>query len=96
MPFEKGSNPARKSRPVLHQKSPISESAVDPWLVVLKVRSWAAQLREGRVRSRAEMARREAITRASVSQLWPLSEIMREEATRVQKRARERRIAFED
>ena len=53
---------------------------MDPWLVVLKVRSWAAQLQEGRVRSCAEIARREGITRARVSQLWPLSEITREQA----------------
>jgi hypothetical protein len=83
MPFEKRRNSVRKSQPVLRQKSLISGSAVDPWLVVLKVRSWAAQLQEGRVRSCAEIARREGITRARVSQLWPLSEITREQADEV-------------
>lgn len=47
--------------------------------MILNVRSWAAQLRDGRLRSFAEMARREGITRACVSQLWPISEITREE-----------------
>lgn len=80
MPFEKGRNSVRKSRSVQHQKSLISRSAEDPWMVVLKVRSWAAQLQEGRVRSCAEIAKREGITRARVSQLWPLSEISRQQA----------------
>jgi hypothetical protein len=48
--------------------------------MVLKVCSWATQLKEGKVRSRAEIARKEGITRARVSQLWPLSGITREQA----------------
>jgi hypothetical protein len=35
-------------------------------------------LREGRVASYSEIARREGITRARVSQLWPLGKITRE------------------
>ena len=79
MPFEKRMNSTRESRSVLDQNSPISGSALDPWLVVLKIRAWAAQLQEGRVHSCAEIARREGITRARVSQLWPLSEITKEQ-----------------
>jgi hypothetical protein len=80
MPFEKGRKSVRKSQPVLRRKSLISGSAVDPWLVVLKVRSWALQMKEGRVRSCAEIARREGITPARVSQLWPLGKITGEKA----------------
>jgi hypothetical protein len=80
MPFEKGRNSSRKSRLVLPQKRLLFGSAKDPWAVVLKVHSWAAQLKEGRVRSCEEIARREGITRARVSQLWPLSEITSEQS----------------
>jgi hypothetical protein len=80
MPFEKGTISMRKSRTRIPRKHIISGDATDPWSMVLKVRSWAAQLREGRVRSCAEIARRECITRARVSQLWPLSEITKEQA----------------
>jgi hypothetical protein len=70
----------RKSRSVLPQKELIFRSAVNPCSVVLRIRSWAKQLQEGRIRSCAEIARREGITPARVSQLWPLSEITREQA----------------
>jgi hypothetical protein len=52
----------------------------NPWAVVIRVHSWAKQLREGRVQSRSEVARKEGITRARVSQLWPLCRITREQA----------------
>jgi hypothetical protein len=80
MPFEKGRNLTRKTRAVLQQKHLLFVNVTDPWSVVLKIHFWAAQLREGRVHSCAEIARREGITRASVSQLWPLSQITREKA----------------
>jgi hypothetical protein len=51
----------------------------DPWVPVLKVHSWVAQLKEGRVVSCAEIARREPTTPARVSQLWPLGKITREQ-----------------
>jgi hypothetical protein len=78
MPFEKKRNSKRKSRASIVRKRMVSGTAMDPWSVVLKVHSWAAQLKEGRVHSCAEIARREGITPARVSQLWPLSEITRE------------------
>src|SRR5271156_2775223 len=80
MPFEKRGSSKRKSRSFLPHKCVISGNALDSWSVVLKVRSWAVQLREGRVRSCAEIARREGITRARLSQLWPLSQITSEQA----------------
>lgn len=46
--------------------------------MVLKAQTWVRQLREGRVASCSEIARREGITRARVSQLWPLGKITRE------------------
>src|SRR5271170_5262259 len=79
MPFEKGRNSSRKSRMVLPGKRLLFGNASDPWAVVLKVHSWASQLGEGRIRSRAEIARREGITQARVSQLWPLGKITREQ-----------------
>jgi len=80
MPFEKERSSTRKSRVGLRQKRLLFGNAKDPWEVVLKVRSWALQMKEGRVRSCAEISRREGITRARVSQLWPLSEITKEQA----------------
>jgi len=80
MPFEKGRNSEGKARTSIPQKRVVSGSTADPWSVVLKVRLWAKQLEEGRVRSCAEIARREGITRARVSQLWPLSVITYEQA----------------
>jgi hypothetical protein len=79
MPFEKRGNSMKKLRSVPSQKSLIPGSAVDPWAVVLKVRSWATRLKEGKVRSCAEIARREGITPARVSQLWPLGKITTEQ-----------------
>ena len=78
MPFGGGTNLLRKRRESIPQKRWASRYGIDPWSVVLKVHSWAEQLREGTVQTRAEIARREAITPARVSQLWPLSEIARE------------------
>jgi hypothetical protein len=75
MPFEKRRNSTRKSRVVFPRKRQQFGNASDPWSVVLKVRSWAVDLKEGRVHSCAEIARREGITPARVSQLWPLSKI---------------------
>jgi hypothetical protein len=80
MPFEKGKNPARKASAALSKKRLLFGNTSDPWSVVLKVRLWAAGLRDGRVHSCPEVARREGITRARVSQLWPLSEITKEQA----------------
>jgi hypothetical protein len=75
MPFEKGMRSTRISKAGTRQKRLLLGSLPDPWAVVLKVHSWAAFLKEGRVRSRTEIAKREGITRARVSQLWPLSRI---------------------
>jgi hypothetical protein len=80
MPFEKRRNSTRKSRASVPQKRQATGFAVDPWSVVLKVRSWATQLKAGKVHSCAEIARREGITRARVSQIWPLLTITRERA----------------
>jgi hypothetical protein len=81
MPFEKWSDSKRRLSAALKQKHPLFGNTTDPWSVVLKVRSWATQLSERKVHSCAEIARREGITRARVSQLWPLCEITREQAT---------------
>jgi hypothetical protein len=62
MPFEKGRNLNRISTAEISQKRMAAGAAVDPWSVVLKVHSWAAQIREGRVQSCAEITRREGIT----------------------------------
>jgi alkylated DNA nucleotide flippase Atl1 len=80
MPFVKGRNSTRKSTTVPPLKRLFFGSAKNPWAVVLKVHSWAKQLKEGRVHSFAEIARMEGITRALVSQLWPLSGITKEQA----------------
>ena len=64
---------------VLPQKRLLFGNATDAWTVVLKIRSWAEKLKEGRVRSCAEIARMEDITRARVSQLWPLGMITMEQ-----------------
>ena len=80
MPFEKGRNSIRKLRMVLPKKRLLFGNTADPWRVVLKVRSWHENLKKGGVRSCAEIARREGITPALVSQLWPLLEITREQA----------------
>ena len=82
MPFEKGKISARKSRAAGTQKGMDSGDAIDPWSVVLKVKSWARQLKEGRVRSCAEITRKEGITPARVSQLWRLSEITKDQVER--------------
>jgi hypothetical protein len=79
MSFEKGRNPIRKATMEMSQKRRSTGTASNPWSVVLKVHSWAAQLRDGRVRSCAEIARREGITPARVSQLWSLRKITREQ-----------------
>ena len=94
MPFETGRNSTRKSTTVLPRKRLFFGSAKDPWAVVLKVHSWAAQLKEGRVRSCAEIAKREGITPARASQLWPLSEITREQAEKVLTPGKGRRISL--
>ena len=79
MAFEKGRKSTKKLRVVLHQKRLLLGNLSDPWAVGLRVQSWAEQLREGRVRSRSEVAKKEGITRARVSQLWPLLKITREQ-----------------
>jgi ribosomal protein L25 (general stress protein Ctc) len=75
MPFEIGRNSMRNSRAAGKKEGMVFGDAIDPWSVVLRVRSWTSQLREGRVHSCSEIAKNEGITRARVSQLWPLSEI---------------------
>jgi hypothetical protein len=80
MPFKKGKNPARKTSTAPYKKPPLFGNTSDPWSVVLKVRLWAAELRDGRINSCAEVARREGITSARVSQLWPLTVITKEQA----------------
>jgi hypothetical protein len=78
MPFEKGKNSGGKPIAKQSPKRLLFGKVDDPWKVVLKVHSWAKQLGEGKVRSCTEVAKREGITRARVSQLWPLSKITRE------------------
>jgi alkylated DNA nucleotide flippase Atl1 len=80
MPFEKGTNSEEKARAMPSRKRLLFGDLEDPWQVVLKVHSWAKQLGEGRVHTCTEVARMEGITRARVSQLWPLSRITREQA----------------
>lgn len=80
MPFEKGRNSARNVKTKTQWKRLLFGNATDTWSVVLKVRSWATQLREGKIRSCAEIARMEGITRTHVSQLWPLCLITKEQA----------------
>jgi hypothetical protein len=94
MPFEKGRNSMRKSRMVLSRKRLFFGSAKDPWAVLLKVHSWAEKLKEGRVRSCAEISRIEGITRARVSQLWPLSKITREQAEQALRESTRREISL--
>jgi hypothetical protein len=79
MPFETARNSIRKATMEIPQKRRFTGTASYLWSVILKVHSWTAHLREGRVRSCAEIARREGITRARVSQLWPLGKITREQ-----------------
>jgi hypothetical protein len=79
MPFQKGRTSRKRSTLIAVQKRPLLRVAADPWSVVLKVHSWAKKLKEERVRSFAEIARIEGITRARVSQLWPLTAIKREQ-----------------
>ena len=80
MPFEKGRSSTRRSGRVLRQKRVLFGNLSDPWAVVIRVHSWAKQLREGRVQSCSEVAKIEGITRARVSQLWPLSRVSKEQA----------------
>jgi hypothetical protein len=94
MPFERGKNSTGRRRAVLAQKRSIFGNAADPWAIVLKVRSWAAQLREGGVHSRAEIARREGITRARVSQLWPLSMLTSEQMDEASKASKGRDVSI--
>jgi hypothetical protein len=94
MSFEKRTNSARCARVVYTQKHMVAGNATDPWSVVLKVRSWAAQLREGRVNSCAEIARREGITRARVSRLWPLSRLTGKRMDNFLKASKDGRISL--
>jgi hypothetical protein len=80
MPFEKGKDSTKKAPSRLRPKRPLFGNLSDLWAVFFRVHSWAKQLKEGRVRSCTEIAKREGITPARVSQLWPLSEITRQEA----------------
>ena len=79
MPFEKGRNSEGKARAIPSRKRLLIGNVEDPWQVVLRVHSWAKQLREGKVESCTEVARMEGITPARVSQLWPLCRITREQ-----------------
>jgi len=94
MSFEKGRNPVRKATAEMPQKRRSTWTASVPWSVVLKVHSWLAQLREGSVRSCAEIARREGITPARVSQLWPLSEITRGQAEKAMAESNGRELSL--
>jgi hypothetical protein len=94
MPFEKGRISKRKSTMGSTQKRSFFGSASDPLMVILRVRSWASQLREGSVHSCAEIARREGITRARVSQLWPLSKITSERADEALRAGKGREISL--
>jgi hypothetical protein len=94
MPFDKGRNSMIISRAVLRQKSLVSEKATDRWSTVLTVGSWAAQLREGRVRSCAEIAGRGGITRVRAFQLWPLCKITREQADEARRASKASEISL--
>ena len=94
MLFERGGNLARKARTVLPQKHLSFGNAADPSSVVLKVRFWAAQLRDGKVRSCAEIARKEGITSARVSQLWPLSRMTAKRMDDVLEASKDGRISL--
>lgn len=94
MPFVKGRNSARNARTNLTPKRHLFGNATDPWAVVLKVHSWAQQLREGRVHSRTEVAKMERITRARVSQLWPLSRITKEQAQQALRESTRRSVSL--
>ena len=94
MPFEKGRSSTKKSRRVLSQKRMLFRNLSDPWAVVLRVQFWAKQLSEGRVQTRPEVAKMEGITRARVSQLWPLSRIAKEEAEQSLRERSRRQISL--
>jgi len=94
MPFEKGRASTRKPTRESMQERLHFVAAEDTWSVVLKVRSWDSQLREGSVSSCAEIARREGITRARVSQLWPLARIIGKRIDDVLKAGEDRRVSL--
>ena len=94
MPFEKGRREAGSPAAVRAQKHPVQGNAMDPWLVVLKLRLWAAQLREGKVRSCAEIAIREGLTPARVSLVWPLARVTRKRMDDVLKASQNGRISL--
>jgi hypothetical protein len=94
MPFEKGRNSIRKTKKEIPVERQLSGTLSDPWSVVLKVRSWAAQRRDGRVHLCSEVARREGITRARVSQLWSLGKITREQVDNALTMSRGRGISL--
>jgi hypothetical protein len=94
MPFEKGMSSTRIPKTGTRQKRLLLGSLSDPWAVVLKVHSWAALLKEGRVCSYAEIAKREGITPARVSQLWPLSGITKEKADEALTESKGREISL--
>ena len=94
MPFEKGRSSERKSRLVHPQKRSLFGNAADPWAVVLKVCSWAEKLKDGHIHSRTEVAKMEGITRARVSQLWPLCRITREHAEQSLGGSKQREISL--
>jgi hypothetical protein len=94
MPFEKGMSSTRIPKRGTRQKRILFGSLSDPWAVVLKVHTWTALLKEGRVRSCAEIAKREGITRTRVSQLWPLSKITREKTDKALTEAKGKEISL--
>lgn len=94
MPFEKEKYATRRSKAIITQKRLASGSARDPWSTIHKVHSWAAQLKDGRVRSCAEIARREGITPARASQLWPLARITGKRMDDVLKASEDGRISL--
>jgi len=69
-----------KSKTGALQKRMVFGNLTYPCAVVLRVHSWAKQLRESRVQSHSEVSKMEGITRECVLQLWPLSRISKEQA----------------
>jgi len=94
MTFEKRTSSDRKSKIILPQKRLLFGNLSDPWAVVLRVHSWAKELRKGRVENRSEVAKMEGITRARVSQLWPLSRIDIDKAEQTLWRGSKREISL--
>jgi hypothetical protein len=72
MPFERGRISSHDPSAFTGQEGATRLGWLDPIVAVRRVRRWVARLKTGEVQSCAEIARRERITPARVSQLWPL------------------------